>query len=175
MPPVKALTRDQVHYLNVLGPWGLSVFNFRSLCERCYEAKLKLVVSCSDLSTEKRVALSSRFQGNHLWKKSLKSLRFCGKWFNSFLRLWHCLQMQAETAWTLKSSFVIVMLIEHRPPLTLYQKLLMIFSFILKQSIHLNSDAELQIYPKNGKRIHFKVVYLDNLHANTCNFAQKYY
>ena len=87
----------------------------------------------------------------------------------------HCLQMQAETAWTLKSSFVIVMLIEHRPPLTLYQKLLMIFSFILKQSIHLNSDAELQIYPKNGKRIHFKVVYLDNLHANRCNFAQKYY
>ena len=26
----------------------LSVFNFRSLCERCYEAKLKLVVSYSD-------------------------------------------------------------------------------------------------------------------------------
>ena len=92
-----------------------------------------------------------------------------------FYRPSHCLQMQAETAWTLKSSFVIVMLIEHRPPLTLYQKLLMIFSFILKQSIHLNSDAELQIYPKNGKRIHFKVVYLDNLHTNTCNFAQKYY
>ena len=148
VPPVKALTRDLVHYLNVLGPWGLFAFNLRSLCERCCEAKLKLVVSCSDLSTERRVALSSRFQRNHLWKKSVKSLRFCGKWFNSFLRPWHCLQMQAETAWTLKSSFVSVMLIEHHPLLTLYQKLLIIFSFILEQSIHLNSDAELQIYPK---------------------------
>ena len=48
-PPVKALTEDQVHYLNILGPRGLSAFNFRSLCERCCEAiKLKLVVYCSD-------------------------------------------------------------------------------------------------------------------------------
>ena len=45
---------------------------------------------------------------------------------------WHCLQIQAETAWTLKSSFVSAMLIEHRPPLTLYQKSLIIFSYILK-------------------------------------------
>ena len=49
VPPVKALTEDQVHYLNVLEPRGLSALNFRSLCERCCEIiKLKLVVFCSD-------------------------------------------------------------------------------------------------------------------------------
>ena len=49
VPPVKALTEDQAHYLYVLGPRGLSAFNFRSLSERCFKAiKLKLVVSCSD-------------------------------------------------------------------------------------------------------------------------------
>ena len=49
VPPVKALKEDQVHYLNVLGPRGLSAFNFRSLCERCCEAiKLKLAVSFGD-------------------------------------------------------------------------------------------------------------------------------
>ena len=44
--PVKALTEDQVHLinLNVLGPRGLSAFNFRSLCERCCEA-IKLLIS----------------------------------------------------------------------------------------------------------------------------------
>ena len=48
VPPVKALVEGQVHYLNGLGPRGLSAFNFRSLCERCCEAvKLKLVVYCS--------------------------------------------------------------------------------------------------------------------------------
>ena len=61
VPPVKALTEDQVHYLNVFGPKGLSAFNLRSLCERCCEAiknvsgcrtlshliNLKVVVSCS--------------------------------------------------------------------------------------------------------------------------------
>ena len=48
-PPVKALKEDQVHYLDVLEPRGLSAFNFRSLCERCCEdIKLKLAVSCSD-------------------------------------------------------------------------------------------------------------------------------
>ena len=44
----KALREDQVHYLNALGPRGLSAFNFRSLCERCFEGKLKPVVSYSD-------------------------------------------------------------------------------------------------------------------------------
>ena len=62
VPPVKALAEDQVHYLNVFGPKGLSAFNLRSLCERCCEAikyvsacrtlshliNLKVVVSCSD-------------------------------------------------------------------------------------------------------------------------------
>ena len=48
VPYVKALTEDQVHYHNVLGPRGLSAFNFRSVCERCCGAKLKLVVPCSD-------------------------------------------------------------------------------------------------------------------------------
>ena len=48
VPPVKALTEDLVHYRIVVGPRGLSAFNFRSLCERCCEAKLKLVVPCSD-------------------------------------------------------------------------------------------------------------------------------
>ena len=51
------------------------------------------------------------------------------------------------------------------------------------QNIHLNSDAELQIYPKkkeNDHEIHFNVVlfflllYLDNLHADTCHFATKH-
>ena len=40
--------------------------------------------------------------------------------------------MRTETAWTFKSSFVIAMLIEHRPLLNLYQKSLIIFSYILK-------------------------------------------
>ena len=62
VPPVKALAEDQVHYLNVFRPKGLSAFNLRSLCERCCEAikyvsgcrtlshliNLKVVVSCSD-------------------------------------------------------------------------------------------------------------------------------
>ena len=34
---------------------------------------------------------------------------------NFFRRLWHCLQMQAETALMLKSCFVSAVLIEHRP------------------------------------------------------------
>ena len=59
--------------------------------------------------------------------------------------------MQAETAWTLKSSFVSAMQVKHRPLLTLYQKSLIIFPISLKQSIHLNLGAELQINPKNGK------------------------
>ena len=44
----KALREDQVHYLNALGPRGSSAFNFRSLCERCFEGKLKPFVSYSD-------------------------------------------------------------------------------------------------------------------------------
>ena len=49
MPPVKALAEDQVHYLNVLGPKGLSAFNLRSLCERSCEA-IKNVSGCRTLS-----------------------------------------------------------------------------------------------------------------------------
>ena len=62
--------------------------------------------------------------------------------------------MQAETARTLKSSFVSAMLIKHRPPLTLYQKK-QSYSFptSLKQSINLNPDAKLQIYLKKWKMI----------------------
>ena len=46
----------------------------------------------------------------------------------------------------------------------------------LKQNMYLKSDAETQIYSKNGEWIHFNiVVYLDNLHANTCYFTKKYY
>ena len=58
------------------------------------------------------------------------------------------------------------MLIEHRPILTLYQKSLVFFSYILgaNYSIYLKSDAKLQINPKNEKWIHFNVVvYLDKL------------
>ena len=45
------------------------------------------------------------------------------------------------------------MLIEHRPILTLYQKSLVFFSYILgaNYSIYLKSDAKLQINPKNEK------------------------
>ena len=50
----------------------------------------------------------------------------------------------------LKSSFVSAVVIEHRPLLTLYQKSLLIFLYILKQFIYLNSDAELKITQKNG-------------------------
>ena len=32
LPPDKALTEDQIHYLNVLVPRGLSAFNLQSLC-----------------------------------------------------------------------------------------------------------------------------------------------
>ena len=102
------------------------------------------------LLTEKSVALSSRLQRNYLFKKYLNTLRFCGKWSNFNRRQWHCLQMQSETAWTLKSSFVSAVVIEHRPLLTLYQKSLLIFLYILKQFIYLNSDAELKITQKNG-------------------------
>ena len=81
--------------------------------------------------------------------------------------------MQSETAWTLKSSFVSAVVIEHRPLLTLYQKSLLIFLYILKQFIYLNSDAELKITQKNGGAIIYRFIYLDNLHANTCRFAKK--
>ena len=53
-PPVKALAKDQVHYLNGLGPRGLSAFNLLSLCERCCEA-IK-TVSAVRLVTETNVS-----------------------------------------------------------------------------------------------------------------------
>ena len=48
-------------------------------------------------------------------------------------------------------DFVNAMLIELNPLLTLNQKSLIIFSYILKAKYLLKSDAELQIYQKNGK------------------------
>ena len=122
----------------------------------------------------RRVAFSSRLQRNYISQKSLKSLRFCGKWSNSFRRPWYCLQMQTETAWGLKSSFVSAMLIERRPLLTRYQKLVMNSSNILKAKY----TFELWRWRANlpEKWIHFKVVaYLNNLHANTRHFATKHY
>ena len=53
--PVKALTEDQVHYLNVLGPRGLSAFNLRSLCERCCEATKLLITLLLLLSFAKNI------------------------------------------------------------------------------------------------------------------------
>ena len=44
-PVIDRLTEDEVHHLNVLRPRGLSVFNFRSLRERCCETKL-IKASC---------------------------------------------------------------------------------------------------------------------------------
>ena len=58
---------------------------------------------------------------------------------------------------------------------TLAAKLSLIFIIIII-IIYLKTDAELQIHPKNGEWIHFSVVvYLNNLHANTCHFAKKYF
>ena len=49
-------------------------FNFQSLCERCCDAiKLKLDVYC--------------FQRNYLLKKSINTLRFCGKLFSTTVAL----------------------------------------------------------------------------------------
>ena len=59
----------------------------------------KLVVSCSDSFDWEIIALSSRPQRNYLLKKSVKTLRFCGKWSNFYRRPRRCLQMQAETKW----------------------------------------------------------------------------
>ena len=64
-------------------------------------------------------------------KEICKAPRLCGKWSNFFGRPWRCLQMEAETAWTLKSSFVGAMPIENRPPLSLYQNLLRIFFYVV--------------------------------------------
>ena len=108
--PVKAFVKGQEHYLNGLGqedclPLQLSV-SLRTVL-RCYLIK----ASCL-LQRFFQFALSSRLQRNYLLKKSINTLRFCGKWSNFFRRPWHYLQMQAETSWTLKSSFVRAMLIE---------------------------------------------------------------
>ena len=176
MPPVKVLREDQVHYLNALGPRGLSAFNFRSLCERCCEGKLKPVVSCSDFFDFRRVALSSRLHRNYLSRKPLKSLRLCGKWSTSFRRPWHCLQMQAETAWTLKSGFVSAMLIENRLLPTLCQKPLMISSCILKSKYAFELGRWIANLPEKWKMNTLQCCcFLDSPHANTCHFATKQY
>ena len=62
------------------------------------------------------------------------------------------------------------MLIENRPLLTLYQKLLAIFSYILKEKY----ISELGIVNLSEIRLNV-TVYLHNLHANTCHFAKRYY
>ena len=88
--------------------------------------------ACCFLQRFFRLRKELHLRRNYLLKKSAETLRFCGKWSNFFRRPWYCLQMQAETAWTLKSSFVSVMLIEHRRLLTLSKKSLIIFSYILR-------------------------------------------
>ena len=64
------------------------------------------------------LAINFQTTRNYFLKKSVKTLRLCSKRSIFFRRPWHCLQMQAETAWTFKSNFVSAMPIEHRPLLT---------------------------------------------------------
>ena len=88
-------------------------------------------VSCSDLF-DWEMSHSFFTPGAKLSLKEIcKAPRLCGKWSNFFGRPWRCLQMKAETAWTLKSSFVGAMPIENRPPLSLYQNLLRIFFYVV--------------------------------------------
>ena len=71
---------------------------------------------------------------------------------------------------TLKSSFVTEMLIKHRPPLTLYQNLLAIFP----NTLDAKNIFELGRWIVNLPEIHLNaVVYLDNLHVNTCHFSKR--
>ena len=73
---------------------------------------------------------------------------------------------------TLKSSFVSEMLIKHRSPLTLYQNLLAIFPYTLDAK----NIFELGRWIVNLPEIHLNaVIYLDNLHANTCHFSKRYH
>ena len=53
------------------------------------------------------------------------------------------------------------MLIEHRPLLTLNQKSLIIFSYILKAELIFKLGRYIENLPENGKWIHLNVVYLD--------------
>ena len=70
----------------------------------------------------------------------------------------------------LKSSFVSEMLIKHRSPLTLYQNLLAIFPYTLDAK----NIFELGRWIVNLPEIHLNaVIYLDNLHANTCRFSKR--
>lgn len=74
------------------------------------------------------------------------------------------------THWSL--VFESAILIENRPLLTLYQKLLAIFSYILKEKY----ISELRRWIVNLSEIRLNVTdYLHNLHANTCHFAKRYY
>ena len=74
------------------------------------------------------------------------------------------------THWSL--VFESAILIENRPLLTLYQKLLAIFSYILKEKY----ISELGRWIVNLSEIRLNVTdYLHNLHANTCHFAKRYY
>ena len=71
-----------------------------------------------------------------------------------------------------RCNFVSAMLIEHRPFLTLHQKSLIIFSYILKAKYIFELGRWIANLPEKWEWIHFKVVvYIDNLHANTCHFS----
>ena len=59
--------------------------------------------------------------------------------------------MEAETTWALKSNFVSAMLIEHCPLLTLNQKSLIIFSYILKAKLIFKLGRCIENLPDNGK------------------------
>ena len=109
------------------------------------------------------MTLSSRLQCDFPLKKFVRTLRL-----RQVVQLFFFTNASRN-----RVDFTSAMLIEHRPFLTPYRKSLIIFSCILIANIYLKSDAELQIYLKNGKWIHFSVVvYLDNHHANTCRFAK---
>ena len=71
-----------------------------------------------------------------------------------------------------RCNSVSAMLIEHRPFLTLHQKSLIIFSYILKAKYIFELGRWIANLPEKWEWIHFKVVvYIDNLHANTCHFS----
>ena len=75
MPPVQALTEDQVHYLNVLR-LSLPPSTFGLFANGAAKLLLILVVFLQRFfRLEKRVTLSSRLPRNYLLKKSVKTLR----------------------------------------------------------------------------------------------------
>ena len=74
--------------------------------------------------------------------------------------------MQAETARTLKSSFVSAMLIKHRPLLNLDQKkTIIIFSYVLKAKYKFEPGRLIANLPEKMEN--------DYTYANACHFAKK--